>query len=96
MSGKTAIMSLCCSGMLGAGPATQVQRAVTEVLSNEHGPDQLLVVLDARWAQSLDVTRNVRLFKDASATLLQVDSLLMKSSQTSTCRSVSLIPINVN
>jgi len=50
----------------------QVERATRERLDNARGPDQLVAVLDARGASTLQVTRKVTLFKDTAVTLNQV------------------------
>lgn len=52
--------------------AAQVERATRERLDNARGPDQLVAVLDARGASTLQVTRKVTLFKDTAVTLNQV------------------------
>ena len=49
-----------------------MQRAMTEIFSNQHGPDRLVVVMDATAASSLHVTRNAALFKQISVTLNKV------------------------
>lgn len=43
--------------------ALQVQRGVAEIFSNQHGPDKVVVVMDASAANSLQAARNVALFK---------------------------------
>lgn len=53
----------------------QMQRAMTEVFSNEHGPDKVVVVLDATAANSLQAARNVNLFKHISEVLNKVGVL---------------------
>ena len=50
-----------------------MQRAMTEVFSNEHGPDKVVVVLDATAANSLQAARNVNLFKHISEVLRKVN-----------------------
>ena len=50
----------------------QVERATRERLDNVRGPDQVVAVLDARDASTLQVTRKVTLFKDTAVTLNQV------------------------
>ena len=52
----------------------QVERATHERLDNVRGPDQFTVVLDARDASTLQVTRKVTLFKDTAVALNQVRS----------------------
>ena len=47
----------------------QMQRAMTEVFSNQHGPDKVVVVMDASGANSLQAARNVTLFKHVAVTL---------------------------
>ena len=49
-----------------------MERATRERLDNTRGPDQLTVVLDARDASTLQVTRKVTLFKDTAVALNQV------------------------
>ena len=50
----------------------QMQRAMTEVFSNQHGPDKVVVVMDASGANSLQAARNVTLFKHVAVTLNRV------------------------
>ena len=50
----------------------QMQRGVTEVFSNQHGPDKLIVVMDATNANSLQAARNVGLFKHVCVILDKV------------------------
>ncbi|KAK9842597.1 hypothetical protein WJX81_008150 [Elliptochloris bilobata] len=50
---------------------SHVDRATRERLDNARGPDQLVVVLDARDASTLQVTRKVTLFKDTAVALNQ-------------------------
>ena len=50
----------------------QMQRGVTEIFSNQHGPDKLVVVMDATNANSLQAARNVGLFKHVSVLLDKV------------------------
>ena len=49
-----------------------MQRAMTEVFSNQHGPDKVVVVMDASGANSLQAARNVTLFKHVAVTLNRV------------------------
>lgn len=55
----------------------QVERATHERLHNVRGPDQFTVVLDARDASTLQVTRKVTLFKDTAVALNQVRRYLL-------------------
>ncbi len=48
-----------------------MERATRERLDNARGPDQLVVLLDARAASTLQVTRKVTLFKDTAVALNQ-------------------------
>ena len=45
---------------------------MTEVFSNQHGPDKVVVVMDASGANSLQAARNVTLFKHVAVTLNRV------------------------
>jgi hypothetical protein len=64
--------SLSGQGVLERQARAQVERATRERLDNARGPDQLVAVLDARGASTLQVTRKVTLFKDTAVTLNQV------------------------
>ena len=61
---------------MNLGAILQLQRGVAEIFSNQHGPDKVVVVLDATAANSLQAARNVNLFKHVASLLDKVPILL--------------------
>lgn len=49
-----------------------MHRALTEVFSNERGPDKLVVILDASSAYHLQAARHVTTFKETAVCLNKV------------------------
>lgn len=54
----------------------QMQRAIAEVFSNRHGPDKLVVVVDAAGTDSLQAARNAALLKQVAVALNKVTPLM--------------------
>ena len=49
-----------------------MHRAMTEVFSNERGPDRVIVIMDATGANSLQAARHVNVFKETAVSLNRV------------------------